>query len=233
MPKSNEGSVLVQSAVGPPIGVVEVEEDFVPNDEGIIRGIAKGSSASNQLPPAEADVVTGFQPPLFKSAAVKHLPVSSRWRRRPLLPKSVFIEIISKHRCRFNPSISAPKRLLIVDRVTQSRPDDALVKPAGIVAQAIVCIEPPPQGLVIVERFEFAISQSGKPESGVIKSLSVTDVGDAQQQVNKCDGEGSEHGQPRIRILDYSQRTLASNSASPSLLLGNRLDGLWKSSKDG
>ena len=49
---AQEGTILIQTSVGPPVSVIEIEEDFVPSNQGPLRTVGQDFLNSEHLPPA-------------------------------------------------------------------------------------------------------------------------------------------------------------------------------------
>ena len=149
--KADEGPILIQTCVRAPIGVVEMKEDLVPQDKRPLRAMAQDSLSASELSPAKTNIVAGFEPSLFKPAAVLKPPVANGGCGRPLLPKAMLIEVATNYRRCANPSVAGPQSLLLGQCASQSRPDDALIESVAIVAQTVVPIEPPAKDRVVVK----------------------------------------------------------------------------------
>ena len=170
--EAEERTVLIEAGVGDAVGVVEMEEDFVPADQRPFGATGQHTLGADHLSPTQRGVVAVFEPALLEAAAVGELVITARRGPHPLLPEAVFLEVFTNDRRSVDPCVAGPERLVLGDFDAEARSEDALVEAVGFVEEAAMGVEPPAHGRVLfVVELELLIGERGEPETGVVRGL--------------------------------------------------------------
>lgn len=135
-PQSREGSVLIESGLGSPVGVVEVEERLVPNYKTQAGKSIERTLGSNQLAKSPAQIIARFQKPLFDSGPRCKCPLAICIRPSDLLPDSMFFELDTHNGIGVNPCVTDPGHRMFGYFDADSRPHNALIVATGVIQEA-------------------------------------------------------------------------------------------------